>query len=248
MRGDDIVQPYIGGVPSYGIFSSIGLFCMMMILYLRNKKLSFGEYLFLMASMIIGVGIGSKLLFFITQIPDIIANFSIKYLIKKIITSGFVFYGGLFGAIIGCIVFSRLRNYDVRKMLNYVAPGYSIFHACGRIGCFFSGCCYGKEATWGLPLWNEPETLRIPVQLIEAIFLLSMTLFLLILEKKGKSNIFEIYLVGYAIFRFIIEFWRGDKLRGIWICFSTSQWISIIIIISFILYRATKIYRKTSKK
>lgn len=201
-----------------------------------------------MASMIIGVGIGSKLLFFITQIPDIIANFSIKYLIKKIITSGFVFYGGLFGAIIGCIVFSRLRNYDVRKMLNYVAPGYSIFHACGRIGCFFSGCCYGKEATWGFPLWNEPEILRVPVQLIESIFLLAMTLLLLVLEKKGKDNIFEIYLVGYAIFRFIIEFWRGDKLRGIWICFSTSQWISIIIIISFILYRATKIYRKTSKK
>ena len=64
-------------------------------------------------------------------------------------------------------------------------------------------------------MWNEPEILRIPVQLIEAIFLLSMTLFLLILEKKGKGNIFEIYLIGYATFRFIIEFWRGDELRGI---------------------------------
>lgn len=241
------MQPYIEGVPSYGIFSSIGLFCMMMTLYLRNKKLSFGEYLFLMVSMIIGVGIGSKLFFIVTQIPDIIANFSVKYLIKKIITSGFVFYGGLFGAIIGCVVFSKLRNYNVRKMLNFVAPGYSIFHACGRIGCFFSGCCYGKVATWGFSLWNEPETLRVPVQLIESIFLLGMTLLLLVLEKKRKSNIFEIYLVGYALFRFIIEFWRGDELRGIRICFSTSQWISIIIIIAFMLYRITKIYRKTSK-
>lgn len=242
------MQPYIGGIPAYGIFSSIGLFCMMMMLYLRNKKLSFREYLLLMASMIIGVAIGSKFLFIMTQIPDIIANFSMKYMLNKIITSGFVFYGGLFGAISGCMIFSKLHGYNVKEMLNFVAPGYSIFHTFGRIGCFFAGCCYGKVSTWGLPLLNEPETLRIPVQLIEAIFLLSMTLFLLILEKKGKSNIFEIYLVGYAIFRFIIEFWRGDKLRGIWIYFSTSQWISIIIIISFILYRATKIYRKTSKK
>lgn len=242
------MQPYIGGVPSYGIFSSIGLFCMMMTLYLRNKKLSFGEYLFLMASMIIGVGIGSKLLFIMTQIPDIIANFSVEYMIKKIITSGFVFYGGLFGAIIGCVIFSKLRNYNVRNILNFVAPGYSIFHACGRIGCFFSGCCYGKVSTWGFPLWNESGILRIPVQLIEAIFLLSMTLFLLILERKGKSNIFEIYLVGYAIFRFIIEFWRGDELRGIWICFSTSQWISIIIIISYVVYSVIRIWCKTSKR
>ena len=188
------MQPYIGGIPAYGIFSSIGLFCMMMMLYLRNKKLSFREYLFLMASMIIGVGIGSKILFIATQIPDIIANFSMKYMINKIITSGFVFYGGLFGAILGCVIFSKLFKYNVRDMLNFVSPGYSSFHACGRIGCFFAGCCYGKVSTWGFPLWNEPEILRIPVQLIEAIFLLSMTLFLLILEKKGKGNIFEIYL------------------------------------------------------
>ena len=242
------MQPYIGGIPAYGIFSSIGLFCMMMMLYLRNKKLSFREYLFLMASMIIGVGIGSKILFIATQIPDIIANFSMKYMINKIITSGFVFYGGLFGAILGCVIFSKLFKYNVRDMLNFVSPGYSSFHACGRIGCFFAGCCYGKVSTWGFPLWNEPEILRIPVQLIEAIFLPSMTLFLLILEKKGKGNIFEIYLIGYATFRFIIEFWRGDELRGIWICFSTSQWISIIIIISYVTYRVIRICRKTSKK
>lgn len=171
-----------------------------------------------------------------------------KYMINKIITSGFVFYGGLFGAILGCVIFSKLFKYNVRDMLNFVSPGYSSFHACGRIGCFFAGCCYGKVSTWGFPLWNEPEILRIPVQLIEAIFLLSMTLFLLILEKKGKGNIFEIYLIGYATFRFIIEFWRGDELRGIWICFSTSQWISIIIIISYVTYRVIRICRKTSKK
>lgn len=142
------MQPYIGGIPAYGIFSSIGLFCMMMMLYLRNKKLSFREYLFLMASMIIGVGIGSKILFIATQIPDIIANFSMKYMINKIITSGFVFYGGLFGAILGCVIFSKLFKYNVRDMLNFVSPGYSSFHACGRIGCFFAGCCYGKVSTW----------------------------------------------------------------------------------------------------
>lgn len=242
------MQPYIGGIPAYGIFSSIGLFCMMMMLYFRNKKLSFREYLFLMASMGIGVAVGSKILFIMTQIPDIISNFSITYMINKIITSGFVFYGGLFGAILGCVFFSKCRKYKVEDILNFVAPGYSIFHTFGRIGCFFAGCCYGKAATWGFHLWNEPQVLRIPVQLIESIFLLCMTFVLIVLEKKGKKNIFEVYLVSYAIFRFIIEFWRGDELRGIWGCFSTSQWISIIIIIAYVIYRRRNISCKTSKK
>ena len=230
------MQPYIGNyVSSYGLFASIGLFAMMLISYVRNKKLEFIEFLSLEILMVIGAILGSKLLFIATQIPDIIEHFSIRYMLEKIVTSGFVFYGGLFGAILGCIIFSKIKNMDTKKLLNFVAPGYSIFHAFGRIGCFFAGCCYGKKASWGVALWDEPGVLRIPIQLIESIFLVGLTVVLLIIEQKDKNNIFKIYMLSYAVFRFIIEFWRGDTVRGIWGTFSTSQWVSVLIIAFYII-------------
>ena len=38
-----------------------------------------------------------------------------------------------------------------------------------------------------------------------------------------------LYLVLYSVFRFIIEFYRGDETRGAWTSFSTSQIISILV-------------------
>ena len=96
------MQPYIEiQISSYALFASIGLFCMMMVIYIRNKRLSFKEYLSFIGFMVLGAVIGSKILFVMTQIPDIIAHFSVKYMLHKVITSGFVFYGGMFGAVAG---------------------------------------------------------------------------------------------------------------------------------------------------
>ena len=97
---------------------------------------------------------------------------------------------------------SLILDDNALQILNFVAPGYAIFHAFGRIGCFFVGCCYGKKASWGFALWDEPGVLRIPIQLIESIFLVGLTVVLLIIERKDKNNIFKIYMLSYAVFRF----------------------------------------------
>lgn len=165
------MRPYIGqGIPTYTIFSTIGLFFMMMVIYLRNKIFDFLEYLELIAILVVGAGIGSKALFVITQIPDIVEHFSLRYMCYKVVTSGFVFYGGLIGAIGGTILFAHIKQLPKKEILQLATPGYSIFHAIGRIGCFFAGCCYGKVASWGFALWNEPGVKRIPVQLIESVY------------------------------------------------------------------------------
>lgn len=162
------MRPYIGqGIPTYTIFSTMGLFFMMMVIYLRNKIFDFLEYLEFITILAIGAGIGSKVLFIITQIPDIVEHFSLRYMCYKVVTSGFVFYGGLIGAIEGTILFAHIKQLPKKEVLQLATPGYSIFHAVGRIGCFFAGCCYGKVTSWGFALWNEPGVKRIPVQLIE---------------------------------------------------------------------------------
>jgi len=229
------MYPEIFVIPSYSLFASIGLFTMMVLTYYRSKRIdmAFKRMLFLIGCEVIGAGLGSKLLFIITQIPKIINDFTLHNTLYIIATSGFVFYGGLFGAIVGTVCFARYYKYDLCTIFNIVTPGFAAFHMWGRIGCFFAGCCYGKPAQWGFALYREPDVLRIPIQLIESACILMILCILLIVEKRsrGSVKILNVYLGLYASCRFILEFWRGDEVRGIWFGLSTSQIISILILI-----------------
>lgn len=227
------MYPYLWGIPTYSIFASIGLFVMMLLLYFRCIDLNFNEFLILMLFMTVGVGGGSKCLFVLTKIPEIMSNFTVRKFCTMVITSGFVFYGGLFGAIAGACLFARVFHKNRHRVLNMVSAGFAAFHMFGRIGCFFAGCCYGKRADWGIPMAANPEIGRIPIQLIESVCIAGILCVILAVEKifGTKCNSFRIYLGCYAFCRFFLEFWRGDSIRGIWGMFSTSQWISLFILV-----------------
>src|SRR5206468_6245507 len=82
-------------------------------------------------------------------------------------------------------------------------------------------------ANVGTPL-NQPLQ---PTQLYEAGAELVILFILLGTERKGRpfpGRTFWLYLLLYAISRFIIEFYRGDP-RGSVGMFSTSQFISLIL-------------------
>lgn len=236
-------------IPAYALFTCIGLFFMMLAIYYRSKKLqiSFESFLLLMGILAAGAVLGSKCLFIITQIPQIIDNFSIHKTIVIIIRSGFVFYGGLFGAIFGAWLFARYNHFKVQDLMNVITPGFAIFHVFGRMGCFFGGCCYGKIATRGIALYDEPGVLRIPIQLIESGCILLIFIVLLYIDKKIKNiSLLSVYLAMYAICRFVLEFFRGDAIRGIWWGISTSQIISLLILLALLIRFIFK--RKPMKK
>ena len=106
----------------------------------------------------------------------------------------------------------KLRLLDI---LPVIPCCITVAHGFGRIGCFFAGCCYGREtdSIFGVQFKNVSGT-RLPTQLFEAafLFLLFAVLTLLVLKWKCPYTL-SIYLVAYGIFRFIIEFFRGDD-RG----------------------------------
>lgn len=222
-------------IPTYSLFASIGLFFFMITLYVRLKEIEFPfrNYLLLVFCMVVGVGIGSKTLFFLTKLPDVFSDFSFNKMVETLITSGFVFYGGLFGALVALKVFALISHISFSRLSAIASPAFPLFHAWGRIGCLFAGCCYGKPATWGIALQKEPDVFRIPIQLIESCCLLIIFLLLLYLDRKPKyrSSLMKVYLLSYAICRFILEFFRGDEIRGIWFGLSTSQWISLFILV-----------------
>ena len=74
------------------------------------------------------------------------AAFSARYL-----SGGFVFYGGLFGALAAVWLFCRRRKVPFSQLGADLVPAVPLFHTFGRVGCFLAGCCYGIPAPAGWP-------------------------------------------------------------------------------------------------
>ena len=75
----------------------------------------------------------------------------------------------------------------------------------------------------------------IPTQLFEMIFLLALALILGIMAFKQISHYqMIIYMVSYGIFRFIIEFYRGDERGQLDAGLSPSQYICILMVLGAI--------------
>ena len=80
------------------------------------------------------------------------------------------------------------------------------------------------------------ELTRIPVQLIEALAEFILFAVLIMLDRrKEKVDLLKVYLLSYAVIRFIDEFLRGDEIRGMYWSLSTAQWISVIIIGTYLI-------------
>lgn len=142
---------------------------------------------------------------------------------------GFVFYGGLLFGLAFYLVYSvYFKKFDFKKSYLLV-PGLVFGHAIGRVGCFLTGCCYGSQCDLPWKVFIDGEY-RHPVQLYEASALFCLGYFTLKWMKNKKENLYVLanYLLYYSIIRFIIEFFRGDEIRGIyWLSLSTSQFISV---------------------
>jgi len=110
-----------------------------------------------------------------------------------------------------------------------MAPCFCLAHAGGRIGCLMAGCCYGMEYTGPCAVVLDGVS-RLPTQPMEAIFLviLSGILTAIFLKKTNRGTVTGWYMTLYAVWRFVIEFFRDD-FRGNVGTLSTSQFISLFI-------------------
>src|SRR5476651_458127 len=160
----------------------------------------------------------------------------------SLVRAGGVFYGGLLAAFFVALWLIRRYQLPLWTTGDLIAPGIALGHIVGRFGCLLAGCCYGKPTTlpWGITFKDPFAAANVgtplgvplhPTQLYEAGAELLILGVLLWTEKKGRSfagRTFWLYMLLYAISRFIIEFFRGDE-RGNVGMFSTSQFISIVL-------------------
>ncbi|MBS6643540.1 MAG: prolipoprotein diacylglyceryl transferase [Clostridiaceae bacterium] len=225
-------------IHGYGLMIAIGFFAAYIAAEKRAKKMGMDpDQLFNLTiyTMVFGL-LSAKLLYYITIIKDIIADPSLLLNF----TDGFVVYGGIIGGILAGYVFARVKKMDFWKYFDLVVPSIALAQGFGRIGCLLAGCCYGTETTSPIGIvFHESQFAPngislVPTQTISSAlnFLHFFILITFAKHKKADGQVAALYLIFYSIGRFILEFYRGDLIRGSVGQLSTSQFISIFVCIA----------------
>src|SRR4051794_12625669 len=189
--------------------------------------------------IIISALIGAKLLLVITDFRTFVSDPSELITLAR---SGGVFYGGLILAVSVALWYIRKIGLPLWTTCDVFAPGIALGHVVGRFGCFFAGCCWGKptDVPWAITFTNPYAAANVgtplnvplhPTQLYEAGAEALILVLLLATESRGKrypGRTFWLYMLLYAISRYVIEMFRDDP-RGTVGVFSTSQFISIVL-------------------
>ena len=130
---------------------------------------------------------------------------------------GLVYYGGLIGAMISAFGYLYWKKLPVWKIADILAPSIALGSVFGRIGCLLNGCCYGRacDLPWAIHFPADHETHGAgvhPTEIYDALLNLILYVFLawLFRRKKFDGQIFTTYLIIYAVFRSIAEYFRGD--------------------------------------
>ncbi|HHV71906.1 MAG TPA: prolipoprotein diacylglyceryl transferase [Clostridia bacterium] len=155
---------------------------------------------------------------------------------------GLAIHGGLIGAIIAGLLYTKREKLSFWQLADIVSPSIILGQAIGRWGNFFNQEAYGypTDLPWAMYI---DGAYRHPTFLYEFIWNLIVFFFLLWLRRrKGirRGEVFLAYLIGYSLGRLIIEGFRTDSLMlG---PFRVAQLISLVFIIgsAFLIYYRRK--------
>lgn len=157
----------------------------------------------------------------------------------KIWEGGMAFHGGCLGVIVAAYMYARVRKWAFLEVGDFIVPLVPIGLGAGRIGNFINGELWGRttDVPWAFIFPNAGMEPRHPSQLYE-FFLEGVVLFLILwfFSKKPRpaGAVGGMFLLGYGVFRFIVEFYREPDIHiGLYqIGLSQGQLLCIPMIIA----------------
>lgn len=231
------------GLTAYDILICVGIIvCFATFGYLADKRgirAKVQNFALICGVAAIGAGLGSAVLFQALYNIKTVGKFEIAR------NTGMTFYGGLIGGvaiflalwfIAGRFVFKNGENKkSFFTLASCAVPAIAIAHSFGRVGCLMAGCCHGEltDKWYGIMMHgNFGYDKYVPTQLFEAIFLLGLFTLLARRALLGKRYNLPLYMCAYAVWRFALEFLRGDY-RGSspFEAVSPSQFIAILMVL-----------------
>ena len=218
----------------YGLMIAIGIVagCLTAEYRARKQGLDSEQIFPMILWCLVGGFLCAKLLFWITEWKSIAQD---PGFMMETLRSGVVVFGGIIGGILTGFLYCRIKGLIFFKYADVILPSVALAQGFGRIGCFLAGCCYGKETeSFFSVIFQNSEyapnhVALIPTQLYSSglDFLHFLLLLLIARNKKADGQVTACYLIFYSGGRFVIEFFRGDIIRGSVGILSTSQFISI---------------------
>ena len=176
-------------------------------------------------------------------------------MILRIWQGGMSFHGGLIGVLIGMWWFARSRGRTFFQVADFVAPFVPPGIFFGRLGNFINGNLWGgpSDLPWAM-VFPDPRAggvARHPSQLYEALLEgIALFVILMIYSRRPRPTmaVSGAFLLGYGVFRFIIEFVRvPDEHIGYlafdWVTMGQVLTLPLILVGLLLLglaYRGTK--------
>ena len=170
---------------------------------------------------------------------------------------GLAIYGGVIGAIITAIIFSKVKKYNHKLLLDTGVVGLILGQIIGRFGNFFNREAFGEYTDNILAMrlrYDQVNTDTVtdlmrqhmetvdgvsyfqvhPTFLYESLWNLGVLILLLVFTKRKKfhGQIFLLYLIGYALGRVWIEGLRTDQLQIGSTGIAVSQVLSGVLIVA----------------
>ncbi len=224
----------------YGITYVVGIVTAWLLLRWRtDKNLSLkwsreqidDMVFYVTLGVIIGGRLGSVLFY---NLPYYLDN---PIDIFKINQGGMSFHGGLIGALLAMVWFARKTNSGFFNVIDFIAPVVPIGLGCGRIGNFINGELWGAPSAlpWAM-IFPDPRAggiARHPSQLYEALLeglLLFVILWLYSSKPRPMMAVSGLFLLGYGVFRFSVEFVRVPDAHIGYLAFG---WVTMGQVLSF---------------
>jgi phosphatidylglycerol:prolipoprotein diacylglycerol transferase len=251
------INPYIVQIGSfrvgyYGLMYLVAFTVVYLLVMwrLRHEKFEFSKtlvqdyFVWAILGLIIGARIGYVLFYnfdYYSSHPlEIILPFDISHGFRYTGIAGMSYHGGMVGLLVASVVFCLRRRINFWRFADLFSPCVPLGYTFGRLGNFINGELYGRPTTvpWGMYFPSDPEhTLRHPSQLYEAFFegiVLFAVLWSLRKKKRFDGFNFSLYLIGYGVIRFFLEFFRepDPQLGFIVGPFTMGQILSFLMVVT----------------
>ncbi|MEH6502310.1 MAG: prolipoprotein diacylglyceryl transferase [Cycloclasticus sp.] len=234
----------------YGLMYLVGFAGAWFLGRIRSRKIGWSDEQIddLIFYSAMGVVLGGRVgyvLFY--NFPEFVEN---PIILFKIWQGGMSFHGGLMGVLVAMSLFGRKYQHSFFSVTDFIAPLVPVGLGAGRIGNFINGELWGKptDSAFGMLVPGLGDLPRHPSQLYEAAlegFVLFMILWFYSNKPRPTMAVSGLFLIGYGVFRFSVEFVRlPDVQLGYlafgWLTMGQLLTVPMLLLGSYLMFKAYK--------
>lgn len=229
----------------WGLLVALGMLLALLLTLkeAKRKKMNSEHFIDIFIIVFVTAIIGSRLLY-MAQYWEMFSDDlkSVFYLNH----GGLVFIGGFLLSVLAIFVYTKLKKLSFWKVIDVIAPGLALAIAIGRVGDYLIGSHVGSLTSFPLGSYYEGD-LRHEPSLYLAINAFILFLFLILVKpfvrKEGLMS--YLFIVWYAVARFIIDFTRNSDIDMLadprYAGLTLTQWVCIGLFIIFVPLLSLKI-------